>query len=55
MNTTLTTKEMPHRSIFEFIPIVFGLGSQCISLAPIDIAPVRVDPTISGHIPHFVR
>jgi hypothetical protein len=48
-------KKMPHRPILEFIPMVSVLDSQRIYRAPIDIVSVRVDPTISGHIPHFVR
>jgi hypothetical protein len=34
MNTTLTTKRMPHRPILEFIPIVSVLDSQRIYRRP---------------------
>ena len=54
MHTTLTTKRC--RTVqSENSSDSLGSGQRAHLQAHIDIVSVRVDPTISGHIPHFVR
>jgi hypothetical protein len=54
MNATLTTKDAA-LSNPRIHSESLSSGQPVHLQAPIDIVPVRVDPTISGHLPHFVR